>query len=145
MPQALLDLALSEGLKFFSMNRRRMIRPLPLWRRFGTVAALFALIFASMAVLPHALAAPAMAWLQTEAVHVHDHGDDHEAAHLGSGDPAPCETGCVTCKDCALCSLATAALPALLPAGEGFECYASARLSPPADIDPAGLIKPPRV
>ena len=134
-----------EGLKLLPMNRRRMIRPLPFWRRLGAVAALFALIFASIAVLPHALAAPATASLQAEAVHPHEHGDDHEAAHPGGGDAAPCETGCVTCKDCALCSLATAALPASLPAGDGFERYAPARLSPPADIDPAGLIKPPRV
>lgn len=135
------------------MRCRSFTRPLPQWRRFGAVAALVALIFASMAVLPHALAAPA--WPPAEAAQAHDHSGDHETAHRhgqagrpdasGAGNGAgPCESGCITCKDCALCSFATAALPALLPAGADFEGYAPAQIPQPGDIDPARLTKPPR-
>ena len=152
VPHIRIDLAMREGLKLPAMSSTRIFRRLPRWRRIGAAMALLALVFASVAVLPHALAAPAV--MQAEAVQVHDHGADHEAAHRhGAAAPAdasgsstaPCETGCATCKDCALCSFATAAPPASLSEGCDFESYASARVPAPADVYPPRLIKPPRL
>lgn len=149
---------MSEGLKLLRMSGGRIIRRLPRWRRIGAAAALLALVFASVVVaLPHALAMPAqdqsVTAIQAGAGLSHDH--DHAAEHRhGPANPAdtssgngtaPCDNGCVFCKDCALCSLATATPPASLPAGDGFEDYAPARLPQPADIYPARAIEPPRV
>lgn len=151
-----------EGLKLLRMSRGRIIRRLPFRHRIGAASALFALLFASLAVaLPHAMAMPVQAppvmAMQADPGHSHDH--DHAAAHRhgpatpadasgngasGSGT-APCDNGCVFCKDCALCSFATAAPPAALPVGDNFERFAPARVPQPADIDPARAIKPPRV
>ncbi len=140
--------------------------------RFGAAVALLGLLFAStVASVSHSFAMPMagfvpMASEQTPAAlhhgaaasarhdaaptghdmgkETHDCENDAAAADWRQSPSAPCEYGCVQCKDCAMTSF-TLMSPAGIDAVERYRDYGSATAAALAGIAPPSPNEPPRV
>lgn len=146
------------------MSRRAIYpRQTPL-RRLAAVLAVLGLVFAStFASLSHSVAMAAMATsaLQTDtghgqhavsghdqhrhddAVAGHHHHGDHQSADVEKAPVAPCEDGCLLCKDCSFGSVVLQS-PAALVTPVNFAEYGLRGFALPVGITPSQQPEPPR-
>lgn len=123
-------------------------------RRFGTVLALLALVFAStVASVSHSIAMPLMADTVDQTAGPSGHHME-KAAHDCESDAraeapqpqprGPCDAGCLLCKNCTMTTF-TLISPADIDAVGRYDDYEAAAIRALAGITPPSPNEPPRL